>query len=374
MNRQQEIIDAITALHQQGKQFVTRKDIQTHMKGKYLKTSHSGAITALKKAGKITIRPGSKPELFQLPAVAAACPIPGGAPAAAGPAASASRISSAGGKKPATKRPSSKPASKRPSRVSVSSSAPAAAAASTTSAAKPTRVGKTAIAAKKRARKSVAGKKRKRSTGASRRKPSHKSYSTYIYKVLKQVHPNAGITRKAMIILDNIAHDMIGRFGSEVATLLQNRSTLSAREVQSATRLLLPGELQKHAVSETIKALTAYNASEKGGKSHRAGLVLPVARIGNHLRALRPKGRQSAQAAVALTAVIEYLMAEITELAGNAAKDNKKMRITPRHLSLAVHNDEELNKALGDAVFSQGGSHGFIHELLLPAKKAKTSQ
>jgi len=374
MNRQQEIIDAITALHQQGKQFVTRKDIQTHMKGKYLKTSHSGAITALKKAGKITIRSGSKPESFQLPAVAAACPIPSSAPAGPAASASTSTISSASGKKAAAKRPSSKAAPKRASRVSVASSATTATPAATTSIAKTTRVGKTATAAKKRPRKAVAGKKRKRSTGSSRRKPSHKSYSTYIYKVLKQVHPNAGITRKAMIILDNIAHDMIGRFGHEVATLLQNRSTLSAREVQTATRLLLPGELQKHAVSETIKALTAYNASKNGGKSQRARLVLPVARIGNELRALRPKGRQSAQAAVALAAVIEYLIAEITELAGNAAKDSKKMRITPRHLSLAVHNDQELNKALGDAVFSQGGSHGFIHELLLPAKKAKTSQ
>jgi hypothetical protein len=63
---------------------------------------------------------------------------------------------------------------------------------------------------------------------------------------------------------------------------------------------------------------------------------------------------------VYLAAVLEYLAAEILELAGNAARDNKKQRIVPRHLQLAIRNDEELHKLLGDVVISQGGVVPFI--------------
>jgi histone H2A len=80
---------------------------------------------------------------------------------------------------------------------------------------------------------------------------------------------------------------------------------------------------------------------------------------------------------VYLAAVLEYLAAEILELAGNAARDNKKTRIIPRHLQLAIRNDEELNKLLGGVTISQGGVLPFIQSELLPAKsgkKAKASQ
>jgi hypothetical protein len=74
---------------------------------------------------------------------------------------------------------------------------------------------------------------------------------------------------------------------------------------------------------------------------------------------------------VYLAAVLEYLAAEILELAGNAARDNKKQRIVPRHLQLAIRNDEELNKLLGDVVISQGGVVPFIRPELLPTATKK---
>ena len=71
-----------------------------------------------------------------------------------------------------------------------------------------------------------------------------------------------------------------------------------------------------------------------------------------------------------MAAVMEYLCAEILELAGNAARDNKRSRITPRHIQLAIRNDEELNVLLGGVTISQGGVLPNIHPVLLPKKKA----
>ncbi|CAD6954185.1 unnamed protein product, partial [Tilletia controversa] len=74
---------------------------------------------------------------------------------------------------------------------------------------------------------------------------------------------------------------------------------------------------------------------------------------------------------VYLAAVLEYLTAEILELSGNAARDNKKARIIPRHLQLAIRNDEELNKLFGSVTISQGDVLPFIQNELLPAKSGK---
>lgn len=103
-------------------------------------------------------------------------------------------------------------------------------------------------------------------------------------------------------------------------------------------------------------------------RSAKAGLQFPVGRVGRFLKRGRYAARVGAGAPVYLASVLEYLTAEILELAGNAARDNKKTRIVPRHIQLAVRNDEELNKLLGSVTISQGGVLPNIHSVLLPKK------
>ncbi|CAG6022242.1 unnamed protein product [Menidia menidia] len=109
-------------------------------------------------------------------------------------------------------------------------------------------------------------------------------------------------------------------------------------------------------------------------RSSRAGLQFPVGRVHRLLRKGNYAQRVGAGAPVYLAAVLEYLTAEILELAGNAARDNKKTRIIPRHLQLAVRNDEELNKLLGGVTIAQGGVLPNIQAVLLPKKTEKPAK
>ncbi|XP_062865622.1 late histone H2B.L4-like [Trichomycterus rosablanca] len=99
--------------------------------------------------------------------------------------------------------------------------------------------------------------------GKKRRKSRKESYAIYVYKVMKQVHPDTGISSKAMGIMNSFVNDIFERIAGESSRLAHynKRSTITSREIQTAVRLLLPGELAKHAVSEGTKAVTKYTSS-----------------------------------------------------------------------------------------------------------------
>jgi histone H2A len=119
------------------------------------------------------------------------------------------------------------------------------------------------------------------------------------------------------------------------------------------------------------KGKSAASTSGQQTRSSRAGLQFPVGRLARYLKQGGYAKRISGSAPVYMAAVLEYIVAEVLELAGNAAKDNKRLRIVPRHIQLAVRNDDELNQFFGNAVIAAGGVLPNIHPVLLPAKKGK---
>ena len=122
-------------------------------------------------------------------------------------------------------------------------------------------------APKPAAEKKVAVKKvavKKATDGKKKRKASKsETYKVYLYKVLKQVHPDTGVSSKAMSILNSMMNDMFDKIATEAAKLSRysKKPTITSREIQTAVRLVLPGELAKHAVSEGTKAVTKFTSA-----------------------------------------------------------------------------------------------------------------
>ncbi|PON38665.1 Histone H2B [Trema orientale] len=136
---------------------------------------------------------------------------------------------------------------------------------------KPAEEKKSTVAEKAPAeKKPKAGKKLPKEGGAAagdkkkkRVKKSTETYKIYIFKVLKQVHPDIGISSKAMGIMNSFINDIFEKLAQEASRLARynKKPTITSREIQTAVRLVLPGELAKHAVSEGTKAVTKFTSS-----------------------------------------------------------------------------------------------------------------
>jgi histone H2B len=126
-----------------------------------------------------------------------------------------------------------------------------------------TELSKSSIMAKTPSKQSAKAPKKASTSGRKRTKKRVESYSSYIYKVLKQVHPDTGISKKGMSIMNSFINDIFERVAGEAGKLAtyNKKATLSSREIQTAVRLMLPGELAKHAVSEGTKAVTKFSSA-----------------------------------------------------------------------------------------------------------------
>ncbi len=210
------------------------------------------------------------------------------------------------------------------------------------------------------------------------------NFVPYIKRILKQIHPVHEIATNAAVQLNSLLNVVGVRVAKKASFLCGNEmtkdelrqkkgaGTCDSRGIQAGVRLVLPGELAKHAVSEGTKAVTKYTSASKGkgSRATKAGLQFSVARAEKLIRN-HHCGRVGGAADVYLATVLEYLATEFLELSGNAARDHKHARINVRDLQLATRNDEELNKLVGGWDWMGGGVIPNVHAVLLPKAKKK---
>lgn len=209
--------------------------------------------------------------------------------------------------------------------------------------------------------------------------PKPIQFDIYIRKVGKQVHPDMLLSSNFL----NQTNRIIVRLGEKIAekafqlTEKEDRKTIGSREIQSAVRLIIPGELTKHAVSEGTKAVTKYGSADRGNKrkrksnSQKAGLQFSVSRCKQFLKKYNKKIGSTAP--VYLAAVLEYITAELLELSGNVARSHPNRRSTMkiRDLYLAIENDHELNDMMHrlNMGITGGGNTVHVEDAVIKANK-----
>jgi histone H3/H4 len=191
-------------------------------------------------------------------------------------------------------------------------------------------------------------------------------FDTYIHRVQKQVHPDQRISGESVKLINDIVNYLALHISHKAVMLTKpldyeakgrktplGKKTISSRDVQAAVRLVIPGELAKHAMSQGAKAVTRYasNASKKTQaktiktKAAKAGLQFSVPRSEALLRR-NTDLRVSETAPIYLAGVLEYIAAEILELGGNDAINHHMKTLMPRHIKDAVVEDEEIHRLM----------------------------
>lgn len=236
-------------------------------------------------------------------------------------------------------------------------------------------------AAKRSSVKKQGGKKKQHRKGKQ-------TFSTYIFKTLKTDVVGGKVlsfSKKGMAVMNSIVTDVFERLMKEASNLATyaKKATVGSKEIEAATKFILPGQLSGHAVAEGKKAVDKFErVSKDGGKgkksvsrSSKAGLIFPVGRIARHMKKARVAARIGAGAPVFVAAVLQYITAEVLDYAKKALKSGAK-RITPRSVNLGIMSDEtqELKHVFSEVTIAAGGVEpDNIHTALLGKKAQKAA-
>lgn len=177
-------------------------------------------------------------------------------------------------------------------------------------------------------------------------------FDLYIKIVLNNMHSNMHINDHAKTSVNTMIHEVARKLCNRMGSLMRdnNKKTITTREVQTAVKLVLPSDLARHALNEGVRSLTRFAASASGTKynhipqAKRANIKFPPSRAKKLLKKYMPGSQRiSVTAGIYFATMLEYLTAEIVELAGNAALNKMKKTISREHLMIAIKSDPELN-------------------------------
>lgn len=200
-------------------------------------------------------------------------------------------------------------------------------------------------------------------------------WKPYIKKVLHQVHSDEGISSLALNTVNSMVCFCCDNLCRTTQLLMKNanKNTIGVLDIETAVKIYLPGEIARHAVSEGKKAVQKYKTNIKNkeltSRSAKAKLEFSVSRTEKHIRSNIQCKKMNQDTPVFLAAVLEYLVAEILELAGNLATDSNRVRIIPRDIMMVISNDEEHNHIFKHVTIPYAGIQPNIHSNLLPKQE-----
>lgn len=190
------------------------------------------------------------------------------------------------------------------------------------------------------------------------------SFASYIHKVWKNLNEgprsNVRLSKSATKVMDAFVKDMFDKISVEASAVLRQTKTptMSRRAIETAVKMVVGGEMSGVVLQAIQKA--AGNTSS---------LIFPEGRLHRHLREGRYAGRVSRKAASAMAATLEYLVAEVLEVAGIAMRQASMKTLRARHITLAIRSDEELHRLCKDSTIAKGGVLPFIPQVLMPKGK-----
>lgn len=182
------------------------------------------------------------------------------------------------------------------------------------------------------------------------------NFNPYIRNVLGGLFAKMGMTSKTRAEVQYLVHNLVTRI-SNTARVILSKQTLSVTDINAAVRLVLPAGLASEAVARGNKALESYLTTPKSRdttREKRAGVIFRIPRCSRALRHLDNYKRISDKTPVYLAAVLEHVTSRVLRQAGEQATSNKKSRIKPRHLLLAIHGDNDLRALYHNVILSGG--------------------